>query len=641
MCGIGGFSGRFKPELLTAMNTAMVHRGPDDGGVLSLPDQQIGLCHRRLSIIDLSPLGHQPMWDVSRRVAIVFNGEIYNYRELRADLEQRGHPFASHSDTEVLLNLYLAEGEGMLARLNGMFAFAIWDQEKRRLFVARDGFGVKPFYYAETASGFVFASELKALLQEPGIPRTIDAQAVLNYITYLWCPAPRTMLSSVKKLPPGFAMVVEEGRITRQWQFYDLPYGGNKTTLSPVAAASELRERLAESVRRQMVADVPVGAFLSGGLDSSAIACFAREYAQDGNLDCFTIAFKDDAWRKEGMAEDLPYAQRVAKYLGVNLHTLEVGSEMAEEFARMVFQLDEPQADPAALNVLFISKMARENGIKVLLSGAGGDDILSGYRRHQALWFEKYWAWLPQIGLTAAKRLTQSFMVSGAGTRRLSKLFAYADADELERLVSYFNWVDPKTRNTLLSTWMRTELVDGIGENPLLETVRRLSPEIPSLDKMLYLEGKYFLADHNLNYTDKMAMAAGVEVRVPFLDNDLVAFAASLPTEYKQHRSQGKWLLKKAMEPLLPHEVIYRPKAGFGVPVRHWLKNELRPMVDELLSDEVIRHRGLFDVAGVRNFVNNDRLGRVDGSYTILALMCVELWCREFLDKTLDETTIL
>lgn len=632
MCGIGGFSGKFNPELLVAMNTAMVHRGPDDGGVLSLPDQQIGLCHRRLSIIDLSPLGHQPMWDVSHRVAIVFNGEIYNFRELRAALEQRGFSFASHSDTEVLLNLYLAEGEGMLAQLNGMFAFAIWDQEKRRLFVARDGFGVKPFYYAETASGFVFASELKALLQERSIPRAIDAQAVLSYITYLWCPAPRTMLVSVKKLPPGFAMVVEEGRITRQWQFYDLPYGEDKIMLSPEHAASELRARLAEAVRRQMVADVPVGAFLSGGLDSSAIACFAREHAREGRLDCFTIAFKDDAWRREGMTEDLPYARRVAKHLGVNLHTIEIGSEMAEEFGRMVFQLDEPQADPAALNVLFISRLARENGIKVLLSGAGGDDILSGYRRHQALWFEKYWTWLPQMGLSAAKRLTRSFIVSRAGTRRLSKLLAYADTDELERLSSYFNWVDPLSRNSLLSSWMRTELVDGLGKNPLLETLRGLSPEIPSLDKMLYLEGKYFLADHNLNYTDKMAMAAGVEVRVPFLDNDLVAFATSLPPQYKQHRWQGKWLLKKAMEPFLPHDVVYRPKTGFGVPARHWLKNELRPMVSELLSDEVIRRRGLFDAAGVRNFLHNDRLGRIDGSYTILSLMCVELWCQAFLD---------
>jgi asparagine synthase (glutamine-hydrolysing) len=632
MCGIGGFSGRFKFELLTAMNTAMVHRGPDDGGVLNLPDQQVGLCHRRLSIIDLSPLGHQPMWDVSRRVAIVFNGEIYNFRELRIDLEKRGFSFASHSDTEVLLNLYLAEGEGMLARLNGMFAFAIWDQEKRQLFVARDGFGVKPFYYSETTSGFVFASEMKALLQEPTIPRAIDAQAVLNYITYQWCPAPRTMLSSVKKLLPGFAMIVEEGRVTRQWQFYDLPYYGSKCMLSPEAAADELRTRLAEAVRRQMVADVPVGAFLSGGLDSSAVAYFAREHAKDGQLDCFTIAFKDDAWRKEGMAEDLPYAQLVAKHLGVNLHIVNVGSEMAEEFARMVFHLDEPQADPAALNVLFISRMAREQGIKVLLSGAGGDDILSGYRRHQALWFEKYWTWLPQSSLTEIKRLTQSFKGSGPVGRRLSKLFAYADADELERLVSYFNWVDPVTRNTLLSPWMRAELMGGVGVNPLLETASRLPPEMPSLDKMLYLEGKYFLADHNLNYTDKMAMAASLEVRVPFLDNDLVAFATSLPAHYKQHRTQGKWLFKKAMEPLLPHDVIYRPKTGFGVPVRHWLKNELRPMVNALLSDDVIRRRGLFDAAGVRDLVNNDRLGRSDGSYTVLALMCVELWCQTFLD---------
>jgi len=305
---------------------------------------------------------------------------------------------------------------------------------------------------------------------------------------------------------------------------------------------------------------------------------------------------------------------------------------MAQEFSKMIFQLDEPQADPSAINVLLISKLAREKGIKVLLSGSGGDDIFSGYRRHQALYLEKYWNWLPKSALSIIQQFTHNFSTSRASMRRISKLFAYADLEGSERMVSYFNWIDPLSRNFLLSSWMRSELVNGLGENPLLESVQSLPKSMCELDKMLYLESKYFLADHNLNYTDKMAMAAGVEVRVPFLDNDLVAFAARLPSEYKQHRLEGKWLFKKAMEPFLPKDIIYRPKTGFGVPIRSWLKKELRELVDELLSDEVIRRRGLFDVAGVRSFLEKDRLGQIDGAYIILAIMSIELWCQAFLD---------
>ena len=630
MCGIGGYSGDFDRSLLSVMNRSMAHRGPDDEGIWCSSEQRIGLSHRRLAIIDLSPLGHQPMWDVTGRAAIVFNGEIYNYKELRKDLEQRGYAFASQTDTEVLLNLYLAEGEDMLSRLNGMFAFALWDAKKHQLFVARDGFGVKPLYYAFTGRGFVFASEMKALLKEPSIPRHVDAQAVLNYVTYLWCPAPRTMLSAVRKLAPGHAMLVKQGGLLRSWQFFDLPYTDAKFAGSPEEGGELLRNKLAESVRRQMIADVPVGAFLSGGLDSSAIAYFAKEHAKNGKLDCFTIAFADDAWRREGMEEDLPYAQRVAKELDLDLHIVEVGPEMAREFERMVFQLDEPQADPASLNVQFISRLARERGIKVLLSGAGGDDILSGYRRHKALVLERLWLWLPQMTLNLAKTISGKIGMVHPDARRLARLFSNVAQDDVQRIAQYFDWVDPLRRNSLISYKLREELRDGLGENPLMNTLLGLAKGMPQLDKMLYLEAKHFLADHNLGYTDKMSMAESVEVRVPFLDRDMVSFATSLPPSYKQRGREGKWLFKKAMEPLLPRDIIYRSKTGFGAPVRHWLKNELKLLVSEFLSDEVIRRRGLFDAAGVRRFLRDDAEGRVDGAYTILAMMCVEMWCREF-----------
>ena len=634
MCGIGGYVGNFDRSLLSTMNRVMAHRGPDDEGIWCSSEQRVGLGHRRLAIIDLSPLGHQPMWDITRRVAIVFNGEIYNYKELRIDLEQRGYAFASQTDTEVLLNLYLAEGEDMLVRLNGMFAFALWDSEKQQLFIARDGFGVKPLYYAFTDRGFVFASEMKALLKEPSIPRRVDAQSVLNYITYLWCPAPRTMLSAVKKMRPGQAMIVKQGYLQRSWQFYDLPYADRKFSGSSGEGAEVLRDKLAESVRRQMVSDVPVGAFLSGGLDSSAIAYFAREHAKGGKLDCFTIAFADDAWRHEGMDEDLPYARQVANKLDLDLHVIEVGPEMAREFERMVFQLDEPQADPAALNVKFISRLARESGIKVLLSGTGGDDILSGYRRHKALVLERLWLWLPQIGLNLARNITGKISVVHPDVRRLARLFSNITQDDVQRVAHYFDWVDPLRRNSLISSRLRVELRDGMGENPLIDTLQGLANGMPLLDKMLYLEAKHFLADHNLGYTDKMSMAESVEVRVPFLDRDMVSFATSLPPNYKQRGREGKWLFKKAMEPILPRDIIYRSKTGFGAPLRHWLRNELKPLVGEFLSDDVIRRRGLFDAAGVRRFLREDAEGRVDGAYTILAMMCVEMWCREFAVET-------
>lgn len=634
MCGIAGFSGRFDPELLQRMNSQMVHRGPDDGGVLHLAEQGVGLAHRRLSIIDLSPLGHQPMWDLSRQAAVVFNGEIYNYRELRQELEAKGYRFASHSDTEVLLNLYLAEGTAMLSRLNGIFAFALWDDARQELFIARDGFGVKPLYYAETPGGMLFASELKSLLQENSISRDIDAQAVSNYLTYLWCPHPRTMLRDVHKLAPGHALIVRKGRIQKEWCHYDLPYGAGKLAVSPEQAVREVRRLLAQAVRRQMVSDVPVGAFLSGGLDSSAIVHFARENALGGRLPCFTIGFDGQAWQEEGMAEDLPYARRVASHLGVELNVLNVGPEMVEKFGDMVFQLDEPQADPAALNQLFIAELARQMGIKVLLSGVGGDDIFSGYRRHAALHLESLWSWLPRPGRSALKALSASRLGMKVGGRRLTKLLAHADLDDEGRLVSYFNWMDPILRTSLLSDETRNKLVSGGDGDPLRQTLGKLPAGVDRLDQMLYLEAKHFLADHNLNYGDKMSMAVGVEARVPFLDPDLVAYAVSLPGALKQKGMQSKWVLKKAMEPYLPHEVIYRPKTGFGVPVRQWLRQELRHMVRELLSENVIRSRGLFDPVGVARLLKLDNDGRVDAAYPIMALMCVELWCRRFVDAS-------
>ncbi len=633
MCGIAGFSGEFSKDLLEKMSRRISHRGPDDNGDYFLRDKGIGLAHRRLSIIDLSPLGHQPMWDRTNTVAIVFNGEIYNFRELRADLVASGFQFNSQSDTEVLLNLYLRDGEMMFSRLNGIFAFAIWDTRDDSLLLARDGLGVKPLYCAQTPKGFLFASELKALLEEPSIDRSLNDQAAHYHLIYLWCPAPHTMLNGVRKLEPGHAMVVKDGRTKRIWRFYDLPYDQPMKPLAEDTAISMVRGALREAVTRQMVADVPVGAFLSGGLDSSAIAVFAKDIVPDRKLQCFTIGFKDKSGDVEGITEDLPYAQRVAKHLGVDLHTIYVGPEMAQRLEEMIYHLDEPQADPAPLNALFICQLAREHGLKVILSGAGGDDIFTGYRRHYALAQEKFWEWMPgwaRQGLSKAVCLLPQSNTLG---RRFNKAFRYAGLNGDERLASYFYWSSPEALGSLYGPRLRDSASSASYSAPLLSSLENLAADTPKLNRMLYLEGKHFLADHNLNYTDKMSMAAGVEARVPLLDPDLVRLAARLPLQYKQRGKVGKWIFKKAMEPYLPKEVIYRPKSGFGVPLRHWLRHELRPVVEDVLSRHSIEARGLFDATGVQEFINKDRNGQLDGTYTIFSMVCMELWCRIFLDR--------
>lgn len=631
MCGIAGFAGRFEPSLLTSMSVAIAHRGPDGEGHYLAERDGIGLAHRRLAIIDLSPTGAQPMTDPRSGVTITYNGEIYNYRELRARLQGAGVVFRGQSDTEVILQLYIARGDPALAELNGIFALAIWDPRVGSLLLARDGAGVKPLYIARTPSGVLFASELKALLACADLDRTVDHAAVWSHLTYLWAPAPQTMLKSVRKLEPGHALRIRAGQVERKWKFYELPYPTPPSGSTPAVAADQFRSLLDTAVQRQMVADVEVGAFLSGGLDSSSIVAFARKYAHGGNLQCFTIETSQST-ASEGLVDDLPYAIRVADHLGVSLHTVRVGPEMADHFERMIRHLDEPQADLAPLNALFISQLARSSGIKVLLSGAGGDDILTGYRRHFALMQERWWRWLPAPLRRALQTSSGTLPAGNPLTRRLRKAFAHADLDGDERLISYFYWLAPDAGANLLTQDVRASLRGWAPANPLAESLAAIPAEQVPLNRMLFLEAKHFLADHNLNYTDKMGMAVGVEVRVPFLDPDVVQFAAALPASFKQHGREGKWIFKRAMQGLLPDDVIYRPKSGFGVPLRRWLRAELKPMVDDLLSHSSLTRRSLFDPAAVAALRTADHAGKIDAAYPILALCSLEMWCRIFLD---------
>jgi len=629
MCGIAGFHGAFDPGLLARMSDAIAHRGPDDAGEWCSPDRRVGLSHRRLSIIDLSPLGHQPMGDASGAAVIVFNGEIYNYRELRAQLESEGYGFRSQSDTEVLLALYRARGEAMVNALNGIFAFAIYDRAERTLFLASDAMGIKPLYFSESRDGFVFASELKAMVACGGVAGSLDVSALFRYLGFLWSPGGATPFKGVSRLGPGEALRVKGGRIIRRWRWAKSFWAEAPLALHEDEAIRRVQKSLRTAVHRQLVADVPVGAFLSGGLDSSAVVAMAREVSPD--IDCFTI--DTGVVQDAGVTDDLPYARQVAKHLGVKLHEIRVdSSRMAADLERMVFQLDEPLADPAPLNVLYISQLARQHGVKVLLSGAGGDDLFTGYRRHRALMLERYWAWMPRAARQGLRNLSSRLDQGGALGRRLGKALAHADLPPDRRLTGHFLWADLARVLDLFAPEHRTALVNEDMVAPLADYLGTLPPGLPPLHRMLALEQRFFLADHNLLYTDKMSMAAGVEVRVPFLDNDLVWLANALPPGLKQRGAEGKWVLKKAMEPYLPREVIYRPKTGFGAPLRHWMRHELRELLGDLLSEESLRRRGLFDPQAVQRLIADNDAGRRDAAYTLLSLLCIEIWCRNFVD---------
>jgi asparagine synthase (glutamine-hydrolysing) len=629
MCGIAGYSGRFDACTLDAAVAALRHRGPDDRGTFVDAASGVGLGHSRLSILDLSPLGHQPMADPAGGAVIAFNGEIYNFRELRAGLEAKGIAFRGHSDTEVLLQLYLNHGEAMLADLNGIFAFAIWDPRRRGLLLARDGLGVKPLYVAETPLGVAFASEIKALLHVAPDCREVDVPALHRYLSFLWCPGDGTPLKAVRKLPPGELLWIKDGRVMRRQAWYRLPVlRGIRPDLTAAESVRSVEHGLRTAVHRQMVSDVPLGAFLSGGLDSSAIACFAREVNPD--IDCFTI---DVGGAEAGTTDDLPYARAVAKHLGVRLHVVRVdAATMARNLEAMVYQLDEPLADPAALNVYYISRLAREHGIKVLLSGAGGDDLFSGYRRHRAVEWQGLWRLLP-----AALRRGLEQGVAGVDqrrpiARRLAKLLGGVSLDDEGQTINYFVWGRPERIAGLFTAEARAELAGATPAEPMTRFLHSIPAGTAPLERLLALEQRFFLADHNLIYSDKMSMAVGVEARVPFLDMDLVEIAACIPAGVKQRHGVGKWVLKEAMAPHLPRDVIHRPKTGFGAPVRRWIHGELRTLLHDVLSPASLKRRGLFDSKAVGSLMADNDAGRTDASYTLLSLMCMELWMRLFLD---------
>ncbi len=630
MCGIAGyFQSKVKESYdLNRVKDLMSHRGPDGSGIYKSKSKKVGLVHTRLAIQDLSEQGRQPMETSNGSSVIVFNGEIYNFKELRENLVTEGYNFKGYSDTEVLLKLYQAKGHDLLNILDGIFAFAIWDEHKKELFIARDALGVKPLFYSQSDNGFSFASEIAALSPLGVSFKHLNFDALKNYITFLWSPGEGTIAQNVKKLNPGHAIIIKNGEIYKSWQWFALPTLRNKPKPPKhLNFVTEVDRLLKKAVFKQMISDVPVGAFLSGGLDSSALVNFAREL--NPNLECFTI--DNIGGPDQGVTNDLPYAKKVASHLNVNLNIVKVNAlDISKALEDMVMRLGEPLADLAAINVHLISELAKNKGISVLLSGAGGDDLFSGYRRHTSLKYEQYWDWLPKTTRSFLSKKLASLPQNRSYFRKLSKAFSGAELDHDSRLINYFKWTAPGCVKNLFSDQFQKHLNQSKMQSPLVEFLNQMPSDLSRLDKLLLLEQRFFLSDHNLAYTDRMSMAAGVEVRVPFLDLELMDFVANIPDNLKQRGWNNKWILKKAMEPYLPKEIIYRTKSGFGSPLRRWIDKELVELRDDLLSKTSINNRGIFNSLAIRDLIEKNSKGYCDASYTILSLMCIELWCRNF-----------
>lgn len=630
MCGIVGIISFDAENKIQKCNKLISHRGPDDEGYYIKED--LALAHRRLSIQDLSENGHQPMISYDENYVIIFNGEIYNHWEIRNDLESK-YEFNSQTDTETILYGFIEYGKDILNKLNGIFAFSIFNKLTNELFIARDHFGVKPLYYYCDSNLFWFSSEIKSILPLNFV-KDIDLEAIENYLTFLYCPGEKTPFKKVLKLLPGHFISLNINNFQSFYisKYYDIPFDNSRRNNNEDELIAALENLLIKAVERQLLSDVPVGFFLSGGLDSSCIVALAKKLHPDKKFNCYTIKTNDGQDMEEGFSNDLHYARMVAKHLDVNLIEVESNVDIVNDFDKMIYHLDEPQADPAPLSVLQICLKAREDGQIVLLGGTAGDDLFSGYRRHQALRIEKYIKITPLFLRKFIKKIIFEFSVNKPLTRRLRKLTSNIDINPLDRLVGYFSWIN---NDALKNIFSQKNQNFNRGYNPLnilKESLKNIPKEKDLLNQMLYLEMKYFLTDHNLNYTDKMSMATGVEVRVPFLDKELVEFSLQIPTNLKMKGITTKYILKKVMEKYLPHEVIYRSKSGFGAPVRKWIVEDMDQTIQRYLSKSNIKKRNIFDIEEIQNLINDNKEGTIDASYTIWSLLSIESWMQQFYD---------
>ena len=626
MCGIYGIlslDGSAAPaETLRAMSQLTHHRGPDDEG--RHVDGPLAFGMRRLSIIDVGG-GHQPLTNEDGTLWLVANGEIYNFRELRADLEARGHVFRTGSDCETILHLYEEVGDALVDRLNGMYAFALWDAKRHRLVLGRDRLGVKPLYVWQDASRLIFASEAKAVLAAPGVSRELDHAALASYLALGYVPAPQSIFRGIRKLPPATVLSVEGRNVTERahWHVPGVVDRGR----SEADWIGATREQLERSVRMQMVSDVPIGAFLSGGVDSSAVVAFMAA-ASDRPVKTYAIGFGGGA--AESFYNELPYARQVAQLFGTDHHEILVRPDVVGLLPKLLWHMDEPIADTAFITTYLVSEFAHRD-VTVILSGVGGDELFGGYRRYLGGHFQGYFDRLPQ-GLRRAafalgERLPSDRHSPLLNAMRLAKGFlASAGLPFDERYRSYVEVFSDDVAAALL----RTPAAESA--DPLARAFAAAAGD-DDLNRMLRIDAQTQLPDDLLLLTDKMSMAVSLECRVPLLDQDLVDLAARMPEDVKIRGGRLKHAMKAALADVLPASILERKKRGFGTPMGAWLKGDLAPVLRDVLSPESVAARGLFRPAEVARLISAHESNREDGTDRLLALMNLEIWARIYLDR--------
>ena len=631
MCGITGWANldaRTPPpdgakELLHSMCERMVHRGPDAEGFMISKGVALGM--RRLAIIDLVS-GEQPAFNEDQSIAIVLNGEIYNYRELRKNLEKRGHSFRSASDTEVLPHLYEEYGEEMVQHMNGMFAFALWDSKRRRLFIARDRFGEKPLYWGVFDHTLLFASEPKVLLAHPAVKTSLNLQALRQYLSFDYVPAPLSIYQGISKLPAAHTLTLEDGQIETR-SYWRLSYRTRQPVPTEAEAAEHLRELLADSVRMRLVSDVPLGVLLSGGIDSSAVTAFAIR-ASSEPVKTFSISFAESSF------DESSYARAVAKFLGTDHHEERLSANLAANLVGEIGSwMDEPFSDPSLVPTYLLSRFTRKH-VTVALGGDGGDELFAGYPMYRGHRWAEIYSRVPGILKTGIiEPLVRLLPVK---TKNLSfdyKALRFITGAKYDPLVRHHVWFGSFTPEE--QTQLLTAATLAASDSDIYRDARRMLDECDAEDvveRMQNLDTRLYLAEDILTKVDRASMAVSLEVRAPFLDHRVAEYAASLPANYKLRGRKTKYILKRAVADLLPRFVTRRSKKGFGVPVAEWLKGKLRPLARDLLSRERVQRAGVFNADYVTRLQDEHERGVANHRKPLWTLLMFELWHESFIE---------
>ncbi|HEV3485764.1 MAG TPA: asparagine synthase (glutamine-hydrolyzing), partial [Vicinamibacterales bacterium] len=616
MCAITGKitfdGGDVSRDVLTAMTDVVAHRGPDADGYYF--GRGVGLGHRRLSIIDLST-GDQPLTNEDRTVWVVFNGEIYNFAEVRAELEAHGHQFRTRTDTEVIVHGYEQWGPACVERFRGMFAFAVWDDRQRRLLLARDRLGVKPLYYAPLRQGLTFGSELKSLLEDPEVPREWSPEALNAYLTFEYVPGPGTIFKNVYKLPPAHILIADAAGVTVK-QYWDLPFTGDGDPSRESEYLARLDALLRESVALRLISDVPLGAFLSGGIDSSTVVAYMKD-TSDAPVVTTSVGFDVQAF------DELAHARAVADHIGCEHHEVVANPDVREILPRLAWHMDEPFADPSAVPTYYVSAAARQR-VTVALSGDGGDELWAGYARHRVeRWESRVRGWLGPVGSRAAGAVGRHLPHRIKGARALGHL-RYSAAEACARKHAYGIFEDEYKRDLYSA-----DLADETRHADPFASFRDLYAKCTSpdpLDRALYVDARTYMVDDVLTKVDRMSMAVSLETREPLLDHKLLEFSAGVPSSLKLHGNTTKYLLRRILDGKVPQHIRERGKQGFEPPTGEWLRGPLSEMTGDLLLDGRLRQRGLFQHGAVTRLWDEHRTGRRDHRERLWTLLMLELW---------------